>query len=181
MKEVKILPYTKDCATSQVTQRLYSIMIAAYARTEEEIWGPNYARMSRDEFEALVANGNLIAAQKGTEWVGSVSVYALNEDTFSFGLLSVDIANKGEGIGRQLIAAAEARAIARGATSMEIEVLRLKDQELPFKRILDQWYRRLGYEWIATQDFVERKPDKSEKAKLFVNPSVFDCYRKRLK
>jgi len=144
------------------------------------MWGPNYVRMPFEEFNHLVEQGELFAAIVDGIYVGSIHVYPLNETTYSFGLLSVDSAFEGHGIGRKLIAAAEARAIENGAKWMEIEVLRLRDKELPFKKILDQWYRKLGYEWTVTQDFIERKPDKPEKVKAFIQPSVFDCYQKSL-
>lgn len=180
MKEIKIVPYTSSHVTQDTSKLLFDIMIKAYAVTEIEIWGSDYLRMPFDEFQQLVDNDKIIAAKVDGTFVGSVHVYPLDENTFSFGLLSVDPAFEGRGIGRRLIAAAESRAMDAGARWMEIEVLRLRDKDLSFKKVLDQWYRRLGYEWTVTQNFIDRKPDKIEKAKNFVQPSVFDCYRKSL-
>lgn len=180
MKEVRIVPYTLSVVSEAATKQLFDIMVKAYALTEVEIWGPNYIRMPFEEFETLIEQEGIFAAMVDGQFVGSVNVYPLNDSTYSFGLLSVDSAHEGKGIGRKLIAAAEAQALKNGAEWMEIEVLRLRDKVLPFKEVLGQWYRKMGYDWTATLDFLDKKPDKVEKAKNFLQPSVFDCYRKLL-
>ena len=53
-------------------------------------------------------------------------------------MLSVDPARQGQGLGRALVAAAEARCQAAGCHEMEIEVVNLRTELPPF-------YRRLGY------------------------------------
>lgn len=162
-------------------QRLYDIMIYAYKVTEVEIWGDAYKRMFPDEFKTIVNRGELIGAWYNGVPVGSIHTYRLNDTAYAFGLFSVDFAFKGKNIGRALIAEAENEALKNGALYMELEILRLKDKELPVKKQLHDWYLRLGYELITTQDFISRKPTKAEKAKNFIAPAVFDCYRKTLK
>lgn len=161
-------------------RRLYDIMIHAYAVTEVEIWGENYTRMFPNEFDEVIERGELIGAWIGETPVGSIHVYPLKEDTFAFGLFSVDFDFKGRNIGRKLIDAAEKHAMNSGGVFMELEILRLKDKVLEQKQRLKDWYIRLGYELISTIDFEDRKPQKAEKAKNFVAPSTFDCYRKSL-
>lgn len=161
-------------------QRFYDIMIHGYAVTEVEIWGTEYKRMFSDEFEAIVSKGELLGAWIDDIPVGSIHVYSLSEKTFAFGLFSVDFDFKGKDIGRKLIEAAEEHARKKGADFMELEILRLKNKELEVKRRLNDWYVRLGYELISTTDFVDRKPDKAEKVKNFIAPSVFDFFRKSL-
>ncbi|PWL24252.1 MAG: hypothetical protein DCO96_14725 [Fluviicola sp. XM-24bin1] len=161
-------------------QRLYDIMIYAYKVTETEIWGEDYKRMLPEEFQEVIAKGELIGIWIDEVPVGSIHTYPLNAETRAFGLFSVDFAYKGKGIGRKLIAAAEEKARNEGALFMELEILRLKNKELVVKKQLQEWYLRLGYEHISTTDFIDRKPNKAEKAKNFIAPSVFDCYRKAL-
>jgi len=161
-------------------KRLYEIMIYAYAVTEVEIWGENYTRMSPHEFKEVIGRGELIGVWVDGVPVGSIHVYQLKEETFAFGLFSVDFAFKGQNIGRKLIEAAELQAKASGGKFMELEVLRLKEKELAVKRRLHEWYLRLGYELVATIDFEDRKPNKADKVKNFRQPSTFDCYRKAL-
>ncbi len=165
----------------QEIQRFYEIMIHGYRVTEVEIWGEGYSRMFLDEFQAIIEKRELIGAWIDGVPVGSIHTYPLKETTFAFGLFSVDFDYKGQNIGRKLIEAAEELATERGATFMELEILRLRDKQLTVKRQLHDWYLRQGYELISTTDFVDRKPDKAEKAMNFIAPSVFDCYRKRLK
>lgn len=155
-------------------------MIHGYQVTEVEIWGENYLRMSQEEFYEVIQSGELIGAWVDHVPVGSIHTYKLREDAFAFGLFSVDFDFKGQNIGRRLITQAEQKAKSEGASFMELEILRLKNKELPEKQHLKEWYERLGYQHIETLDFVQRKPDKAEKVKNFIAPSVFDCYRKRL-
>ena len=63
-----------------------------------------------------------------------------------FGMLSVDPARQGHGLGRTLVAAAEARCQAAGCDEMEIEVVNLRTELPPF-------YRRLGYAEGGTRPF----------------------------
>lgn len=162
-------------------QRFYDIMIHAYKVTEVEIWGEDYTRMSRQEFDAVIARDELIGVWIEGKPVGSIHTYQINDETFAFGLFSVDFDYKGRSIGRKLIAAAETKALAEGANFMELEILRPKFESLPQKQLLHDWYMRLGYQKYATLDFEVRKPDKAHKAKDFVQPTVFDCYRKSLR
>ena len=179
MGNVRIKTITPHCSDKEIS-RFYEIMVHAYAVTEVEIWGDNYTRMFTDEFLEIIQRGELIGAWMDAIPVGSIHVSQKNAKNFSFGLFSVDFEYKGRNIGRKLIEAAEKRAIEKGGVFMELEVLRLKNKELEVKRNLHDWYLLLGYEWVMTADFVDRKPDKSEKTKHFIAPSVFDCYRKKL-
>ena len=177
---MEIRPITPQDSQHDI-QRFYDIMIHAYKVTEIEIWGADYKRMFTDEFQAIINQGDLIGGWYDGIPVGSIHAYPLNENTYAFGLFSVDFVFKGKNIGRELIARAEETAKSNGASFMELEILRLKNKELEVKQQLRDWYVRLGYEYISTTDFVDRKPDKAEKAKRFIAPSVFDCYRKVLK
>jgi GNAT superfamily N-acetyltransferase len=77
--------------------------------------------------------------------VGCVFV-ELRGDRGYFGMLSVDPARQGEGLGRALVTAAESRCRAAGCHEMEIEVVNLRTELPPF-------YRRLGYAPEGTRPF----------------------------
>lgn len=175
-----VVEITKLTPESKGLDRLYEIMLHAYSTTEEEIWGKNYTRMPRIEFNEMIALGKIFGLYVDTIPVGSIQVSQLRPDTYVFGLLSVDFGYKGMNLGRKLIEAAEKEAKDSGAKFMELEILRLKEGRIKAKQILHDWYVRQGYRLMETIDFVDRKPTKAEKAELFVNPSVFDCYRKEL-
>lgn len=160
--------------------QFYAIMLKAYAITEARIWGENYQRMSRQDFSAVIEKGELIGAWIDGQPVGSIHTYRISENTFAFGLFSVDFHFKGLGIGRKLIQEAENKAREEGAHFMELEILRPENETLKFKTILHDWYQRLGYELIETVSFIDRKPSKKEYVDRFIQPCVFDCYRKKL-
>ena len=178
MVEIKPCLYTQ-LSRDQIN-RLYDLMLHAYSVTEVEIWGENYARMSKEEYVSLLQGNSVHIAWIKGEIVGSIYFYPISDEVFGFGLLNADFAESGKGIGRALIAAAEHSAFERGAKSMQLEILKPRDLEVPFKDRLSKWYINQGYTFTGTYGFVELKPDKAEKAKKMVNPSVFDVYSKAL-
>lgn len=178
MVEIKPCVYA-ELSRDQIN-RLYDLMLHAYSVTEVEIWGENYARMSKEEYVSLLQGNNIHIAWIEGKIVGSIYFYPIDKEVFGFGLLNADFSESGKGIGRALIAAAERSAFEQGASSMQLEILKPRDIEVPFKHQLSAWYINQGYIFNGTYDFVELKPDKAEKAKKMVNPSVFDVYSKAL-
>lgn len=178
---IKIEPAIIDNLSEDEIVCMHEILRHAYAVTEIDIWGENYVRINWNEFVDLIRKDEIILARMKNEIVGSIHTFKISDNSFSFGLLSVDFTKKGNGIGRLLIAAAEKRAIDSGATIMELEILKPKDTEISIKKVLHDWYLRLGYIYTDTFSFIERKPDKIEKAKKLITPSVFDCYKKKLR
>jgi len=158
--------------------RMYSILIHAYAETEAEVRGPNYVRISKKEFVDIIRRGEVYGAFIKEGLVGSVRLFKKNEQTFSFGLLSADFSLKGIGIGRTLIDYIENVAQKEGASYMEIEILRTIEVDVPFKKVLKEWYTRLGYKYMKSGAFAELKPENAEKADKLIQPCVFDCYQK---
>jgi len=158
--------------------KAYDILIYAYAQTEVEIWGENYARISKEDFKEIVIAEEMLIAYKDQQVVGCVRLLKMKEDIYSFGLLAVDFAIKGQGIGRKLVASAEERAIAFGAKFMDIEILKATDIRVQCKIDLHNWYTRLGYVYFGTDSFVALKPKEIQKAEKLINPSEFDQYRK---
>ena len=161
-------------------QRQHEILITAYAQTEEEIWGENYVRISEEEYKDLIEQQHVFTALLNDEVVGTILLSQHSDTTFSFGLLAVDFAKKGLGIGRKLVGHAEQVAFNLGATEMTLEILRPKNKSVPFKQQLAEWYQRQGYVFTHSADFLELKPTKTEKAKQLITPAVFDCYSKEL-
>lgn len=158
----------------------YNILIHAYKVTEREIWGENYVRIEVDEYKELIENEIVFTAKLDSEVVGTILLLNHGNQTFSFGLLAADFSKKGMGIGRKLIEAAENEAIRQGANKMILEILKPENQFVAVKQQLADWYERLGYKHFKTASFIDLKPDKGEKAKLLITPSVFDCYEKKL-
>ena len=161
--------------------RQHDLLVYAYAQTEREIWGENYVRIYLDEYKELIEKETVFTAWLDDEVVGTILLLNLGSRTFSFGLLAADFSKKGIGIGRKLVEAAEKEAVRQGASRMILEILKPENQFVPVKKQLADWYERLGYNHFKTASFIELKPDKIEKVKSLITPSVFDCYEKELK
>ena len=81
----------------------------------------------------------ILMAERGGELLGCVSITDKGQGLAYLGMLTVDPVRQGGGLGRKLIAAAEAEARARfGADRMEMTVI-------VQRRELIDWYVRCGY------------------------------------
>lgn len=173
-----IKPANSPLLTPPQFERLFNIIRIAYAETEKEVWGEGYVRVSRENLKQHIDDDEILIAFIDDEIVGGIRVYEKSPGCWTFGLLGAAFEQKGKGIGRALIAAAESKAKEAGGTEMSIEVLRAKDIDTDFKVNLAKWYQRLGYEFTGQLDVMSVYPDADKWAKL-VNPSIFDCYEKR--
>jgi GNAT superfamily N-acetyltransferase len=70
-----------------------------------------------------------------------------------FGMLSVDPARQGIGLGRAMVAAAEEYCRERGCEWMDLRVVSVREELPPF-------YRRLGYAESGTEPFESEFPTK---------------------
>lgn len=123
------------------------IINAAYAietfidgtRTDAERLPPMF-----DEGEFLVGeeNGRLLA---------SVYTEVRPEQRGYFGMLSVDPALQGKGLGRKMIEAAEAHLRRRGCDVIDISVVNLNTHLPPL-------YRKFGYVEVGVEEFHPSKP-----------------------
>ena len=81
----------------------------------------------------------VVLAERDGDLVGCVSVTDKGDRLAYLGMLTVDPAQQGGGLGRRLIAAAESEATSRfGATRMEMTVIAQRAE-------LIAWYERCGY------------------------------------
>ena len=176
VKQLKI-----ESLDEQTLSQVYAILIHAYAETEVEIWGQNHIRISKQKFTTLIERNEIFGAFIENQPVGSVRLFKKTSETFSFGLLSADLNMQGKGIGNSLVSHIETVAKQKGATYMDIEILKAVALETPFKKKLKKWYTKLGYSFTHSSSFTELKPTIAEKAKNLVQPCVFDCYQKVLR
>ena len=132
---------------------------AAYAVAEEELWVPGKDRVSTDAVAAIVANGEMAVARLEGRIVGSVRVRTLDPQTGFLGLLAVEPAAQGAGVGSELIRFAEDVMRDAGATQMELRLLVPRDGPDSGKERLHEWYSRLGYRITARSDFAQLNED----------------------
>ena len=95
---------------------------------------------------AYLSRGHFLLAETAGVCVGCVFIEP-RADRSCLGLLSVDPARQGKGLGRRLIAAAEELARSLGSRAMDLRVISPRaDQLLPF-------YEHLGYSFVRNQPF----------------------------
>jgi GNAT superfamily N-acetyltransferase len=94
---------------------------------------------------AYMSGGTFLVAEDSGGLAGCV--YIETRDNRSYlGLLSVQPARQGAGLGRRLVAAAEVLARESGSRAMDLRLISARGELLPF-------YQRLGYEVVRTEPF----------------------------
>ena len=113
------------------------------------------------EIERLLANDAFIVAdlERG-ELAGAVYVRASPPRGY-FGMLSVQPAMQGAGLGRKLVDAAEQYCVHRGCTEIDLSVVDLRT-ELP------AFYERLGYACSGTEPWPEGELHRISRAAHFI-------------
>jgi GNAT superfamily N-acetyltransferase len=105
-------------------------------------------RTDPEEVSALLGRDAFIVADgDGRELAGAVYVRATPPRGY-FGMLSVQPALQGTGLGRKLIEAAERYCIEHGCTEMDLSVVNLRVELIPL-------YERLGYRQSGTERWPE--------------------------
>jgi GNAT superfamily N-acetyltransferase len=108
-------------------------------------------RTDAAEVRGMMERGQFLMAEEGGRLVGCVYVEVRGERGY-FGLLAVAPGLQGHGLGRRLVAAAEAHAREAGCRFMDLQVVDLREELPPF-------YRRLGYVETGTAPFpAEARP-----------------------
>jgi predicted N-acetyltransferase YhbS len=153
-----------------VEDELAAIINAAYDDGEGGIWQPGWRRTDRDRVAELVAAGQMAVAWRGGRPVGCVRIHRLEDGAGMFGMLSVTPDAHGTGLGKALIAFAEANF--PDAAEMELELLIPRGAPHPAKVRLDEWYSRLGYVRVGRRDFEDP---------LLAVPADLWVYRKDLR
>eukprot|EP00667_Euglena_gracilis_P021323 EG_transcript_23314 len=150
-----------------------ALVNAAYEDGERELWQPGHQRTSAAEIRTLAERRQLLLATGGDRLLGSIHVQVHGSEG-SLGMLSVLPSERRAGVGRALIAAAEAHCRAAGCTTMQLELLTPQGWTHPVKHFLDQWYRRIGYVPQGTKSF------EGDFAPLLSGPCDFTRYVKPL-
>lgn len=102
-------------------------------------------RTDEKRMAEMTTKGNFLVAEDGGRIMASVYVEPRGERGY-FGMLAVDPASQGRGLGRAMVKAAESYCQNRGCTAMDIAVLSLRPELLPL-------YQKLGYVITGTEEF----------------------------
>lgn len=104
-------------------------------------------RTSEAEIARLAAANQLVVLDGAAGGLAAAIQVDPSGERGYFGLLSVDPAFQGKGLGRRMVAVAEALCEAMGCRRMGLRVVNIREELAP-------WYRRLGYrETGATAPF----------------------------
>jgi ribosomal protein S18 acetylase RimI-like enzyme len=110
-------------------------------------------RTDEEHLSAIMRKGDLLVAERDGQAIACVYVELRGERAY-FGMLAVDPAQQGQGLGRLMTAAAEEYGHNHACKHMDISVLSLRPELLPF-------YRNLGYSETCTEDFHPTRPLKA--------------------
>jgi GNAT superfamily N-acetyltransferase len=158
-----------------VVEEVTAMINAAYDAGEEGMWRPDTPRIFEAEVRALVDAGELLVVRRGGALAGCVRVHALDGATGELGLLSA--ARRDSGVGRELVAVAEAWARERGLERMRLTLLVPRTGTHPFEARLHAWYSKLGYRPIERHNFADVLP---ESARLLTAPCDLVVYERAL-
>ncbi len=111
-------------------------------------------RTDEERLAAMMAKGAvLVAEDEDGRLLGSIYTELRGARGY-LGMLAVDRARQGEGLGRRLMKAAEDRFRERGCEGIDITVLNLRPELPPI-------YRRFGYVETGTEEFKPSRPLRS--------------------
>ncbi len=132
----------QNLATPEDLRPLLELINQAYEVEAFFIEGP---RVGAADLLARIVAREIVVLRDGARLVAAAHVQC-EDDVAHLGLVSVDPTLQGRGLGRQIVEEAELVACGRGATTMHLQVVHLRDELPPF-------YRKLGYAEYGTSDF----------------------------
>ena len=162
MSRVDVRLLDDDRLDQPLLSRLAAVVNAAYAIGEHGLWHPGTSRTNREELSVIAARGELAAATSAGVAVGCVRVHDLTDDAAhaaEIGMLAVDPAHQGNGLGSVLMDFAEHRARSAGRTSAQLDLLVPVAGNHPAKEHLADWYARRGYAVVGRTAVRERYPE----------------------
>ena len=173
MSEVKLS--VANSTTFQYSEFLVDMINKVYLESEAKIWLDGHQRITPERMTEVVADGELLVAEKDNQIAGCIHLEQKSDKVYRFKMLVANPKFKGTGIGSILVNYAEKVAIIRGAKKMQLELLVPTDFILDDKVFLESWYTRIGYKKTKTLD-VEYVHKGLEK--LLKTGCVADIYQK---
>jgi ribosomal protein S18 acetylase RimI-like enzyme len=174
--EVELLSPTAS-VDAALMERISDLTNGVYAEAEAGLWMDGATRTSVGEIVELTRAGEIAVARIAGQVLGCVRVQRLDQRTGEAGMLCADPAQRGIGIGRELLRFVERKSRADGVSTMQLELLVPRDWTHPTKQFLAEWYSRIGYRIARTGTIDELYP---ELAPQLATPCDFVIYRKEL-
>lgn len=131
------------CAEAADGDRLIPLINAAFRIAEPFMSGP---RTDPERLAAVMAKGTILLAEDLAGRLAASVYTEIRGERGYLGMLAVDPARQGGGIGRRMMEAAEDHLRARGCVAVDLTVLSLRPELPPF-------YRKLGYVETGTEEF----------------------------
>lgn len=166
----------RDAKTPETVARIVAIVNEAYHWSEAEQWTDEKTRTDMAEIGLLLANQKMLLAYVEDILAGVVKIEKVTTGIGGFGMLATDPDGLRKGVGRALVVEAETWAREMGLVEMEIEIVRTEPPN-DHKRLLHEWYSRLGYIEQETFPVAERIPEIAPLQRL---TCVSTVYRKAL-
>ena len=134
-------------ATAEDRPQLITLINSAFS-IEEFLEG---TRTDEERLAATMEKGTILVAEDGSGHI-MASVYMEHRDARGYlGMLAVDPAHQGKGLGRIMVEAAEERFRSKGCEAVEIIVLSLRPELPPI-------YSRFGYVEVGIENFKPSRP-----------------------
>ena len=109
-------------------------------------------RITQPEVEERFRTGEFLVLEDQGTLAGCLYLEPRGDRAY-FGLLSIDPARQGTGLGRKLVAAAEDRSRRLGCAYLDLQIVNLREELPPF-------YRKLGYVETGVAPFPADVPTK---------------------
>jgi GNAT superfamily N-acetyltransferase len=141
-----------------LVDRLAGLINSVYVVAESGLWRDGRLRTTASELAELIEAREIAVAGRGGEVAGVVHIHDVAADTSEFAMLATAPEARGHGVGRALVAFAEAEGSRRGLRAMQLSLLVPREWTHPNKAFLKQWYDRLGYRLLRTTTMAAEYP-----------------------
>ena len=138
-----------------LVEEVAGLVNRAYALGESGLWLDGWSRITPAEVAEAIRDGEMLVATVEGRMAGCAHVRRLDATIADLGLVSADPDQRGRGVGRELVRAAEELMRSRGLTTAQLELLVPEGRVHPEKDRLRAWYSRLGYRVVRTAPFEE--------------------------
>lgn len=174
--EIAMLPSNMSHKVA-VMAHISNMVNCVYGASEKSLWAQETARTTSDEIASFTDAEELAVAQSMGEIVGCVRVRRIGQETGDFGMLAVSHQYQGGGIGGELIRFAEQKCLKEGLRTMQLELLVPRAGSHPTKIRLKDWYIRLGYVPVGTENIDTAFPKLTS---MLAIPCIFIVFQKKL-